>query len=114
MNAEDLKKLVLETLEDYKAQDVIDIDVRQLTSVTDYMIICTSTSRRHALTIAEHLVTNAKHQGVTPLGVEGESEGEWILVDLVDIVVHIMQAKAREFYSLEKLWTKAEETRSKK
>ncbi len=114
MKPEALKKLVLDTLDDYKAVDVTDIDVHELTSVTDYMIICSSTSRRHALTIAEHLVTNAKHQGVVPLGVEGEVEGEWILVDLVDVIVHIMQPKTRDFYSLEKLWTKAEETRSKK
>lgn len=114
MITEELKKLVLDTLDDFKAVDVTEIDVRELTSVTDYMIICSSTSRRHAMTLAEHLVTNAKHNGVMPLGVEGEADGEWILVDLVDVVVHIMQPKAREFYSLEKLWTKAEESRYKK
>ena len=113
MTPDELKKLVLDTLDDYKANDVTDIDVRKLTNIADYMIICSSTSKRHAQTISEHLITNAKKHGVQPLGVEGEEDGEWILVDLVDVIVHIMQPKIREFYSLEKLWTKVEETREK-
>lgn len=113
MTAEELKKLVLDTLDDYKANDVSAIDVKNLTTVTDYMVICSSTSKRHAQTLSEQLIINAKKNGIIPLGVEGEDDGEWILVDLVDVIVHIMQPKIREFYSLEKLWTKVEESRVK-
>lgn len=113
MNANELKQLVLETLDDYKAKDVTEIDVNDLTNVTDFMVICSSTSKRHAQTLSEQLVINAKKNGIKPLGIEGEDDGEWILVDLVDVVVHIMQPKAREFYSLEKLWSKAEDSRTK-
>lgn len=113
MTADELKKIVINTLDDYKANEITEIDVKKLTTVTDYMVICSSTSKRHAQTLSEQLIINAKKNGVQPLGVEGEDDGEWILVDLVDVIVHIMQPKAREFYSLEKLWTKVEETREK-
>ena len=113
MQSEQLKQMVLAVLDDYKALNVVDIDVRELTSITDTMIICSGTSKRHLKTLAEQLVKRAKSEGVEPLGVEGEDTAEWILVDLTDVVVHIMQPPAREFYSLEKLWTTAEEVREK-
>lgn len=113
MQSEQLKQLVLAVLDDYKALDVVDIDVRKLTSITDTMVICSGTSKRHLKTLAEQLVNRAKENSVEALGVEGTEDAEWILVDLADVVIHIMQPPIREFYSLEKLWTTAEEVREK-
>ncbi len=99
-----LKKLVLKTLKDHKGINIVTLDVRKLTSVTDYMIICSGTSNRHVKTLADYVVTNAKAQHFRPFGVEGDKENEWILVDLIDVVVHIMLVPVRTFYNLEKLW----------
>ncbi len=91
-------------LEDIKAQDITQLDVSELTSITDYMIICTGTSNRHVKAIAHRLIDGLKKIDIRPLGVEGENEGEWILVNYGDAIVHIMQASIREFYDLESLW----------
>lgn len=92
-------------LEDIKARDTVEIDVRGKTSVTDYMVIASGTSTRHVKSIADEVVRHAKKCGVMPLGVEGEREAEWVLVDLGDVVVHVMLPRVREFYALERLWT---------
>jgi ribosome-associated protein len=113
MQSEQIKQMVLKVLDDYKALNVVAIDVRELTSITDTMVICSGTSTRHLKSVAEQLVKEAKANGVEPLGVEGQDSAEWILVDLADVVVHIMQPPIREFYSLEKLWTTTEEVREK-
>jgi ribosome-associated protein len=104
----DLENLVMAILDEYKAKDVINLDVKNLTDITDRMIICSGTSNRHVQTIANHLITKAKSQGFQPLGVEGELQGEWVLIDLGDVIVHVMLPQTREFYSLEKLWHTAE------
>lgn len=104
MNTSDLIKFVIATLEEMKAQEITTLDVRELTDITDAMIICTATSNRHAKSIANFLETESKTKAMPPIGVEGEEFAEWILVDLGDVIVHIMQASAREFYSLERLW----------
>ncbi|WP_455375368.1 ribosome silencing factor [Kaarinaea lacus] len=104
MNAEQLTKVVLDALDDMKAQNVHVIDVREKTSVTDVMVISSGTSARQVKSQAERVVEKSKENGVQPIGVEGEREGEWILVDLGDVVVHIMQPSIRDFYHLEKLW----------
>lgn len=109
MTTEQLKELVLKALEDLKAQDVQVIDVREMTSVTDLMIIASGTSDRHIKALADHVVEEVKHSGVQPLGVEGETSREWVLVDLGDVVVHVMHPQTRAFYNLEKLWTVGEE-----
>jgi ribosome-associated protein len=88
-----------------KAKDVVEIDVRGKSSVTDYMVIASGTSSRHVKSIADEVVRFAKKLGVMPLGVEGEREAEWVLVDLGDVVVHVMLPRVREFYALERLWT---------
>lgn len=105
MKIEDLKKLALDAIDDMKAIDVRVLDVRNMTSVTDIMIIASGSSSRHVKSIAENVVVMAKEKGVPPLGSEGEDTGEWVLVDMGDIVVHVMLPQIRDFYNLEKLWT---------
>lgn len=107
-----LKEIVLSTLEEYKAQDVRSLDVAGFSPLTDVFVIATGSSSRHVKTMADKLVEAAKAHGVQPLGVEGEREAQWVLVDLNDIIVHLMLPQARAFYNLEKLWEMARDSRS--
>lgn len=100
-----LRRRVVDALEDLKAQDIVEIDVRGKTSFADLLIIASGTSSRHVKSIADEVIKFAKEAGVLPLGVEGQSEAEWVLVDLGDIIVHVMLPRIREFYGLERLWT---------
>lgn len=102
---ETLLKTVLAAVEELKAKDVVQIDVRGKSSVCDFMVIASGTSTRHVKSIADEVVRFAKKLDVMPLGVEGEREAEWVLVDLGDVVVHAMLPRLREFYALERLWT---------
>lgn len=104
MRSKQLLALAEHALADVKARDIKVLDVRQLTTIADYMVVASGTSDRHVKSIAERLVQRASEAGCRPLGVEGTGTGEWVLVDLADVVVHIMQPKARDFYKLEKLW----------
>ncbi|SFS04738.1 ribosome-associated protein [Dyella sp. OK004] len=104
-NAESLRQHVLNALDELKAKDVREIDVRGKTSIADLLVICSGTSARHVKSIADEVVKFAKKAGVMPLGVEGEQEAEWVLVDLGDVIVHVMLPRIREFYGLERLWT---------
>ncbi len=92
-------------VEELKAKDVVEIDVRGKSSVTDFLVIASGTSTRHVKSIADEVIKFAKRLDVMPLGVEGEREAEWVLVDLGDVVVHVMLPRVREFYALERLWT---------
>ena len=102
---ETLLKTVHAAVEELKAKDVVQIDVRGKSSVCDFMVIASGTSTRHVKSIADEVVRFAKQLDVMPLGVEGEREAEWVLVDLGDVVVHAMLPRVREFYALERLWT---------
>ena len=99
-----LVKLVVHAIEEIKGLDLKLLDVAQLTTITDYMAICTGTSNRHVKSIADNVIAKAKQAGYRPLGVEGLDAAEWVLVDLGDVVAHVMQLQARAFYQLEKLW----------
>lgn len=107
MQPEHLRDLAVNALEDMKARDILVIDVRGKTSITDIMIIASGTSDRHVKALAETVAYRAKEAGVMPLGMEGLNAGEWALVDLNDVVVHVMQPKVRDFYQLERLWGEA-------
>ena len=103
--AQRLRSLVFGALDDLKAKDIHEIDVRGKSSVTDLLVVVSGTSSRHVKSIAEEVVKQTKRAGLPPIGVEGHRVGEWVLVDLGDIVVHVMLPRTREFYALERLWT---------
>lgn len=104
-DSDELLRLVAADLEELQAGDVEVLDVRELTDVTDYMVVATGRTDRHVRAITEKVVVSAKHRDSPPLGVEGEREGDWVLVDLCDVVVHVMQPETRDLYQLEKLWS---------
>ncbi len=99
-----LVELVAATLDDLKAQNVAVLDVRELTDVADTIVIASGTSDRHVKSLAGRVVERAREAGFRSLGIEGERDGEWVLVDLQDVIVHVMLPRVREFYGLEKLW----------
>ena len=105
MNSEQLSELVIEALDDIKGQDIVKLDVRDMTTVTDYMVVASGTSNRHVQALVENVAEKASKAGHKPIGVEGEGGGEWVLLDLQDTLVHVMLPKVREFYNLEKLWS---------
>ncbi len=100
-----LRKQVIAALDGLKAKDVREIDVRGKTSIADLLVIASGTSTRHVKSLADEVVKFVKKAGMMPLGVEGQREAEWVLVDLGDIIVHVMLPRIREFYGLERLWT---------
>ncbi len=112
MLSEELVKLAIDALEEIKAQDITTIDVRGKTSITDFMLIASGTSSRHVKSLVDNVLEKAKEMGVRPLGSEGLDTGEWALLDLGDIVVHVMLPTARQFYDLERLWQGAEQSRA--
>lgn len=101
----DLEKLAINALEDLKAKEIVCLDTEALSSVMSRVVIASGSSNRHTKAVANSVIMSAKEAGLQPLGVEGQANGEWVLVDLGDIVVHVMQQEIREFYELEKLWS---------
>lgn len=104
-SAETIKDAAFEALDDLKAKEIVSLDVRGLTSVTDYMLVCTGSSNRHVKSLANNVYTELKKKGLQALSVEGDGNAEWVLVDFGDVVVHVMLEEARNFYELEKLWS---------
>ena len=104
MNTDELENTVQTALEEIKAVDVKVLDVRDSSSITDLMIIATGNSTRHVKSIADSVMETVKKKGCKVLGVEGDKACDWVLVDMGDVVLHVMLADVREFYALEKLW----------
>jgi ribosome-associated protein len=108
--ASPLQEVVTAALDDMKAVNVKVLDVRALTDIADTMIIASGNSDRHVKSIADRVLQDARKSGFRPLGKEGERDGEWVLVDLQDIIVHVMLPRVREFYGLERLWDNGSES----
>nr|WP_255705579.1 ribosome silencing factor [Xenorhabdus sp. PB61.4] len=105
MQGTELQQFIIDKLEDSKAQDIVSIDVRGKSSITDCMVICTGTSSRHLMSVADNLVDDCREAGIMPMGVEGQGISDWIVVDLGEVMVHVMQEDSRRMYELEKLWS---------
>jgi ribosome-associated protein len=105
MDSEQLSDLVVDALDDVKGVDIVKLDVRDMTTVTDYMVVASGTSSRHVQALVDNVAEKVREAGHKPVGVEGEEGGEWVLLDLQDTLVHVMLPKMREFYNLEKLWS---------
>jgi ribosome-associated protein len=105
MQADELLALVTTELDDRKAENIVTINVIGKSSFTDYMVITTGTSTRHIKALCNYVSLALKSKGVFPKGIEGGQDSEWVLVDLGDVILHVMTAQTREFYQLEKLWT---------
>ena len=112
MQLEAMKNAVVDALEDVKATDITVLDVAKLTAITSIMIIATASSTRQSKSLAHNVQVKLRELGIEATGVEGEREGEWVLVDLGDIVVHIMLQATRDYYNLEQLWGAAESRRN--
>ena len=104
IDSQALSSLVATTLDDYKAQDIVEMDISAVSSLTDRMIVCTATSGRHAKSLADKAWVAAKEAGVTPIGQEGDDVSGWFLLDLDAVIVHIMLADKRDYYQIEDLW----------
>ncbi|WP_043532282.1 ribosome silencing factor [Litchfieldella xinjiangensis] len=100
-----LKTLAMDALEELKGRDIVSLDVANLTDVTDLMLVASGTSTRHVTALANNVIERAKENGIQPLGVEGRAGSEWVLVDLGDVVVHVMVPETRSLYDLERLWS---------
>lgn len=105
MSVEELKKIVIEALEDLKASDIEALEIGKKTQIADYMIVCSGRSTRQIKSIAEHVVEKAKEHGYRPKHIEGTESSGWILVDLGDIIVHVLTPETREFYKIESIWS---------
>jgi len=104
MQTDTLKSLVVDALEALKARDIVELNVAELTNVTDVMVVASGTSSRHVSALADNVIEKAKEAGLRPLGVEGQQTGEWVLVDLGDVIAHVMMPETRQLYDLERLW----------
>jgi len=104
LKVDKLKELVIEALDDLKGKEVVCLDVARITTIADYMIVVTGTSTRHVKSLSEEVVIKVKEAGLNVAGVEGQKQADWILVDLGDVIVHVMIDEARKSYDLESLW----------
>lgn len=99
-----LQDFIIDKIDDLKGTDIVTINVKGKSSITDYMVICTGTSSRHVSSIASYLLDEAKKQGYLVLGAEGQADSDWVVVDMDTVIVHVMQEESRQLYELEKLW----------
>lgn len=105
MNSESLKQLVVDALDDIKGQDIVTLDVRQQTDIADHMVVASGSTDRQVKALVDNVLAKAKEQAVSVLGVEGQETNEWVLIDLADVIVHVMLPRIRDFYELERLWS---------
>ena len=101
---DEVRRWIVEALDDAKAANILELDIRPLTQIADWMVVASGTSTRHVLALASRLREAGLRQGLKPAGVEGENGGEWVLLDFGDLIVHLMLPATREFYDLEGLW----------
>ncbi len=113
MQLKSLTTLIIKALEELKGLDITTLNVKNITPVTDVMIVCTGTSNRHVKSLAENVTQKMKAKDIKILGVEGANEAEWILIDLGDVIVHVMQQRARDYYGLEQLWGRRTSTKKR-
>ncbi|MGL5006963.1 MAG: ribosome silencing factor [Plesiomonas sp.] len=104
MQGQQLQDFIIDKIDDLKGQQITALNVQGKSSITDYMVICTGTSTRHVISVAEHVAKEAKLAGIEPMGIEGTQTGDWVIVDLGDVIVHVMQEESRAAYQLERLW----------
>lgn len=104
MQSTELVEFVIAKIEDLKGRDIVTLDVQEKSSITDFMVICSGNSKRHVQSIGDSVYIEAKKAELNIIGVEGKQHGEWVLVDLGSVIVHVMQESTRDFYQLEKLW----------
>lgn len=104
MNAIEVRDFAVKTLEDMKGQDIVSLDIQKLSTIADYMVVVTGTSSRHVKSLSEEVSKRIKETGMSVRGMEGQEQAEWILLDLGDVIVHVMQAPVRKLYDLESLW----------
>ena len=109
MKASELRNHVVAALEDLKGVNIVTLDVAALTPMTDYMVLVTGTSNRHVKALVDTANESSKAIGIQPLGIEGRESYDWVLVDLADVIVHVMNEEARNFYELERLWSDLDE-----
>nr|WP_301337552.1 ribosome silencing factor [Vibrio sp. 03-59-1] len=100
-----MNNFLADKADDMKAENIVTINVEGKSNITDYMIVCTGTSKRHVASIAEHVADEMKKSGIEPIAISGEQEGEWVVLDLGTSMLHVMQEEHRELYQLEKLWS---------
>lgn len=113
MNVEEIKDIALEALDDLKGRDAITLDVRAMTDITDYMLVCTGTSNRHVKSLADNVALTLKKRGCPAMSIEGvDHSAEWALVDFGEVIVHVMLPETRDFYDLERLWSTSPEDAS--
>lgn len=105
MQSKALTKFVIEKIEDIKGRDIKILDIKSKASFADYMVVCSGNSNRHVKSIAQSVAAECRAEGLVPLGIEGNDVGEWALVDLADVVVHVMTDEQRDKYKLEELWS---------
>jgi ribosome-associated protein len=105
LQQDELKLFLADKADDMKAENIITLDVQGKSTLTDYLVICTGTSKRHVSSISNHVAMEAKKLGMEPIGIEGETEGEWVVLDMGSSMLHVMQEEPRNTYQLEKLWS---------
>ncbi|MXP66347.1 ribosome silencing factor [Pantoea sp. Nvir] len=105
MQGKTLQEFIINKINDLKGQNIVSLNVQGKSSITDCMIICTGKSMRHVISIADHVVHESRTVGIVPLGVEGKNTADWVVVDLGDVILHVMQDNIPQIYELEELWS---------